>query len=119
MANPEYPHHRRLTQRAEAEAAAKEAAARTAAAARAGKTMELPEVPLPPPLAPPPGLRRLPWDLLKDEIGCQITDAIVVSAREILRVTKDQICGQDFGKKRVVIQTPAADEKTRSDPCQP
>jgi hypothetical protein len=56
---------------------------------------------------------------MKDEIGCQVTDAIVVSAREILRATKDQIRGQQPERKRVSSQTLAVAEKTRSSPCQP
>jgi hypothetical protein len=83
--NPEYYHHRRLTQRS----AAANAAAKAAAAVAAGKVPEHGGGP-PAALAMPASLARVPWELLQDEIGVQVTDAIGVTTREILRALKDQ-----------------------------
>jgi hypothetical protein len=84
--NPEYYHHRRLTQRSEAAEAAKEAAAAVAS----GKVPER-DVCRPAVTAMPAAMARVPWDLVQDELGVQVTDVIGVTAREILRAVQDQM----------------------------
>jgi hypothetical protein len=83
--NPEYYHHRRLTLRSAAAEAAEQALA-----VRGGGKAPTAAVVRPAPLAMPACLQRVPWDLLQDEITVQVTDAIGVTAREIMRAVKDQ-----------------------------
>jgi hypothetical protein len=83
--NPEYYHHRRLTARSAAAKAAGKAAAAVAAERVPKHGGGRPAV-----LTMPASLARVPWDLMQDEIGVRVTDAIAVTTREILRAVKDQ-----------------------------
>jgi hypothetical protein len=57
---------------------------------------------LPEPLWLPPAWGRLPLDLVKDEIGVQVTDVIVVVVRLLLAVVKDERLLEDVDSARDV-----------------
>lgn len=64
----------------------------------------------------PAPLNRLPWDLVKDEIGGKATDFFGVMGTLLVRSAKDQIRLHLIDAKRLPSALPAPDGK---DPCAP
>lgn len=70
----------------------------------------------PPPLRVNGRLEEVPWDLAQDEIGVQVTDFIVTTAKVVLQAAQDEIARQvaEWPKDRQRVPPPVAQDEIRA-----